>query len=60
MKAAREFFQDVVTELNKVSWPTRIETIRMTGIVIITTIIVAAYVGGIDYSLTKLIEGFIR
>jgi preprotein translocase subunit SecE len=54
------FFTEVRSELNKVTWPTREEIFQMTGIVIITTVIVSAYVGVIDLGLTKLIEVFLN
>lgn len=50
------FIQQTYDELKKVVWPTREELIRLTGIVIIISIIVGLYIGGIDYVLTKLTE----
>ena len=50
------YLREVKTELFKVVWPSRQETVKMTVIVIIFSLIVAVYLGGIDYFLTKLIE----
>ena len=60
MQSVKYFFQDVVSELKKVTWPTQKETIKMTTVVIIATVIVGAYVGSIDYALTKVIEQVIQ
>ncbi|NTV30791.1 preprotein translocase subunit SecE [candidate division WWE3 bacterium] len=60
MKTVIGFFQDVYAELKKVSWPSRAETIKMTTLVIIATVVVGAYVGVIDFGLTKVIETFIQ
>ncbi len=50
------FLREVRAELVKVVWPTREETIRLTGLVIVVTIIVAFFVGALDFSFTKLTE----
>ncbi len=43
-------------ELKKVTWPTRDETMRLTGIVIAISLIIASYIGIIDVLLAKLLE----
>ncbi len=60
MKGIIKFFEEVRSELKKVTWPSKDETVRMTIVVIITTIIVGAYVGVIDYGLTKILGKFIQ
>ncbi|MEK7597771.1 MAG: preprotein translocase subunit SecE [Patescibacteria group bacterium] len=50
------FATDVVNELKKVSWPSRVETIRLTTIVIIVSLIIGLYVGIIDVLLAKGLE----
>ncbi|MDO9027653.1 MAG: preprotein translocase subunit SecE [Candidatus Roizmanbacteria bacterium] len=50
------FATDVIDELKKVSWPTRSETIRLTTIVIIVSLIIGLYVGIIDVLLAKGLE----
>jgi preprotein translocase subunit SecE len=47
------FFQEVRTELTKVSWPSRKELMGATWIVILTTTILTLYVGVLDYLLSK-------
>ncbi|CAN5131609.1 hypothetical protein BH09PAT1_BH09PAT1_6890 [soil metagenome] len=39
---------DIISELKKVSWPTRADTIRLTAIVVFISLIIAAYIGIID------------
>jgi len=51
-----QFTKEAYSELKKVVWPSRRETIRITIAVIILSIAVAAFLGAVDYGLTKLIE----
>ncbi len=60
MKIIPAFFTDVIEEMKKVTWPTKDEAIKMTITVIIATVIVGIYVGGLDYALTKAIEQLIK
>jgi preprotein translocase subunit SecE len=53
------FLKDVKVELKKVSWPSRKEATKYTIIVIIISIVTAAFLGGIDYLFAVLIEKFI-
>lgn len=46
--APTKFFSEVSTELRKVTWPTRQETIRLTAAVIIISLAVGLFVGGLD------------
>lgn len=48
------FFGEVAAELKKVTWPTREETIRYTAIVFAISILVGAYVGGLDVLFVKI------
>ena len=49
-----DFLNEVKVELTKVVWPTRDQTIRLTFIVILITVMVAFFVGGVDYILTNI------
>jgi preprotein translocase subunit SecE len=42
------FYRETVGELRKVSWPTREEAIRLTGIVLFVLVIMAILLGLID------------
>jgi preprotein translocase subunit SecE len=50
----QRFFQETMSELRKVSWPTRQEAIRLTQIVIIVIFVMAIFLGGLDYIYAKI------
>ena len=50
------FVRESLDELKKVTWPTKVETIRLTIIVIIVSLIIGLYVGIIDILLAKGLE----
>jgi preprotein translocase subunit SecE len=52
----REFVQDVLVEFRKVTWPSRQELINSTTVVIVVTVVLAFFLGGVDIGLTKLVE----
>lgn len=56
MKNSFNLTQNIVDELKKVHWPTRKETIRLTLVVIIISLIIGLYVGMIDLILAKGLE----
>jgi preprotein translocase subunit SecE len=52
----RKFFRGVVSELKKVSWPSRKELINSTAVVLVLIVIFAVAVGIVDLGLGKLLE----
>ncbi len=46
--APARFIREVISELKKVTWPTREETVKLTVVVIIISILVGAFIGGLD------------
>ncbi|MCL5434915.1 MAG: preprotein translocase subunit SecE [Patescibacteria group bacterium] len=54
------FLKEVNEELKKVVWPTRNEVIRLTTVVLIVSLIVGLYLGGLDFILTKILALFIK
>lgn len=50
------FASGIVDELKKVSWPTKKETVRLTLVVIVISLIIGLYVGIIDVLLAKGLE----
>jgi preprotein translocase subunit SecE len=48
-----DYFKEVKSEVKKVNWPTRKETIKRTLIVIAITVIVAAFLGLLDWVMTN-------
>lgn len=55
-----QFFSDVKTELQKVVWPSRQETIRYTLVVIFFSLGVAAVLGTADYVLLKVFAAILK
>ena len=53
-KRMAEFFADVKLELKKVVFPTKKEVIGSTGVVIVTVLIAAVFLGVVDIVLGKL------
>lgn len=45
----REFLRETIGELRKVNWPTRKEAIRLTQIVVVVILVMAAILGGLDF-----------
>lgn len=51
-----QFLKEARSELTKVVWPTRKETIRITIAVVLLSLAVAVFLGAVDFGLTKLFE----
>jgi len=49
-----QFVKEVQAELKKVTWPTRQETIKLTGVVIVISLAVAFFIGGLDAGLIQI------
>jgi preprotein translocase subunit SecE len=56
MKKIILFFQESFAELKKVAWPTRDDAIASTKVVLVSTLIIAAFLGLIDFLLFKLVD----
>lgn len=55
----QSFFKEVYIELRKVNWLTRSQVLKYTLIVVAATVIVAAFLGGLDYLFSTAIRAFI-
>ena len=53
---AVQFLTQAKTELKKVTWPTRKQTLASTGVVMVIVAISALYLGVIDLILAKLVK----
>ena len=60
MDKISRFLKEVRQEVKKVTWPTREETFRYSLMVIVASLIVAIYLGGLDYVVANFLERFIR
>jgi preprotein translocase subunit SecE len=52
----KNFFEEVKTELGKVTWPTRKETVATTWIVMIIIVLISLYLGACDVILAKVMK----
>jgi preprotein translocase subunit SecE len=59
IQKSNNFFKEVYVELKKVNWLSRREVLRYTLMVLTITIIVAAFLGGLDYLFSTAIKSFI-
>ena len=55
-----EFVQDVLAEFRKVTWPSRAELINSTAVVIVVTVVLAFFLGGVDIVLARVVERILR
>ena len=55
-----KYLSETIDELRHVSWPSRQDTIKLTVIVIAISIVVAFYVGGLDFAFTNLLKLIIK
>ncbi len=56
----RTFVDEVKVEFTKIVWPDRKVTVGLTGVVIVFSILVSAYLGSVDMVLGKLIDSILR
>lgn len=56
MTSPLKFLIETKEELQKVTWPGRQEVIKLTLIVLILSLVVGVYIGGIDLMFTKMLE----
>lgn len=49
-----QFIREVTSELKKVTWPTRQETIKLTIAVVAISVAVGVFIGGLDALLVKI------
>jgi preprotein translocase subunit SecE len=51
-----QFFREVKAELQKVTFPTRQETVGSTVVVLVLTAIIATYLGFSDWALSRIVK----
>ena len=55
-----KFFTEVKSELTKVTWPTKDQVIRLTTVVIVISLAVGLFIGGLDFIFTKTVELIVK
>lgn len=54
------FIKEIHQELKQVVWPKKEEVIKLTTIVIVVSIIVGLYIGGLDFAFTKSVAFLLK
>jgi preprotein translocase subunit SecE len=50
------FFNDVIKEMEKVTWPSREELMESTKIVIIVTLVIAVFAWVVDFAVSEILK----
>lgn len=58
-KIAGQFLREAKMELKKVKWPTRKELLASTAVVIVLVLVMALFLGLIDFGLIKIIKNIV-
>ena len=53
------FIKEAKVELTKVNWPTRKQTLNYTVLVVAVSLVVAAFLGGLDYLFGAALREFL-
>jgi preprotein translocase subunit SecE len=59
-KGAVQFLREVKTELKKVTWPSRKDTLAGTAVVLVAVFIIAIFLGIVDSALSALIRELLK
>ena len=54
------FFNDVIKEMKKVTWPTQVELKESTLVVLATTVLFAAFIFLVDSAITEIMNLLLR
>jgi preprotein translocase subunit SecE len=60
LEEAKQFLREVKTELKKVTWPSRKDTLSGTAVVLVAVFIIAIFLGIVDSGLSNLIKQLLR
>ncbi|MFH1610414.1 MAG: preprotein translocase subunit SecE [Patescibacteria group bacterium] len=59
IQKAKIFFKEVWAEMRRVSWLSKKDILRYTLIVLAVTIVVAVFLGGLDFVFTSIVKNLI-
>lgn len=54
-----EYVKESKAELDKVVWPSRADVIKLTILVLAVSVVIGAYIAGLDTLFTILVENFL-
>lgn len=60
VKRIIQFLVEVRTELRRVVWPTRQQTVRLTALVIVVSAVLGLYLGLLDIATTEFLKSVVR
>ena len=60
IEEAKQFLREVRTELKKVTWPSRKDTLSGTLVVLVAVFIIAIFLGIVDSGLSNLIKELLK
>ncbi len=55
ISGAINYLSEVRTEMSKVTWPTRAQTVKMTILVISISVVIGVFIGGLDFFLSRIV-----
>lgn len=55
----KRFFEETRQEIRHINWPTRQEAIRLTGFVVVLSVVLAVFLGAFDYLFSFLLRTFV-
>ncbi len=56
----RDFIGAVIVEYKRISWPSRRQLFVSSVLVLVTTFLLAAYIGAVDFVILKVINSILR
>ncbi len=59
MNRLTSFFTEARAEFGKINWPSAKETVRMTAVVVMLSIGIAAFLGAVDYGLLYALNNYL-
>ena len=59
MGKIKKYFQEVISEVKKTSWPSKKVTKEMTILVLVVVLLLAIYLGVIDFLLQKILTALL-
>ena len=58
--AINKYLKEVKRELTKVTWPSQKQTIQMTSLVVVVSVAVGFYVGGLDFIFAQVLAQVLK
>lgn len=59
MNKLTNYIKESIEEMKKVTWPTKKETYRYTILIIVISLVVALFLGGLDYGFQEAFKALI-